>query len=65
MNILMIDELSTVSSNLWTNTDWRLGEIFRMIPEKAFAGLSIMTVADLEENFYFHEFLIRLIRNIY
>ena len=61
----MIDELSKVSYNLWTNIDWRLGEIFRMIPEKAFAGLSIMIVADLGENFYFHEFLIRLIRNIY
>ena len=36
-----------VSSNLWTDIDSRLGEIFMMIPEKSFAGLSVMTVADL------------------
>ena len=46
-----------VSSNLWTNIDSRLGEIFMIIPEKAFAGLSVMMVTDLlqlppaEENF--------------
>ena len=36
-----------VSSDLWTDIDPRLGEIFMMIPEIAFAGLSVMTVADL------------------
>ena len=36
-----------VSNNLWTDIDSRLGEIFMMIPEKVFAGLSVMTVADL------------------
>ena len=36
-----------VSSDLWTDIDSRLGELFMMIPEKAFAGLSVMTVADL------------------
>ena len=36
-----------VSSDLLTDIDSRLGEISTMIPEKAFAGLSAMTVADL------------------
>ena len=36
-----------VSSDLWTDIDSRLGEIFMMIPEKTFAALSVMTVADL------------------
>ena len=44
---LVADELSTVISDLWTNTDSRLGEIFMFIPENTFAGLSGMTVADL------------------
>ena len=47
MKLLIIDELSMVSNNLWTDIDSRLGEIFMMIPEKVFAGLSVMTVADL------------------
>ena len=53
-----------VSSDLWTDTDSRLGKIFMMFPEKAFAGLSVLTVADLlnylqsEENLYF---LIRIV----
>ena len=47
MKFLIIDELSMVSSDLSTDIDSRLGEIFMMIPEKAFAGLSVMTVADL------------------
>ena len=38
-----------VSSDLWTDIDAKLGEILMMIPEKAFAGLSVMTVADLLE----------------
>ena len=35
------------SSDLWTAIDSRLWEIFMMIPEKPFAGYSVMTVADL------------------
>ena len=35
-----------ISSDLWTDIDSRLGEIFMMISEKAFVGLSVMTVAD-------------------
>ena len=44
---LIIDELSMVSSDLWADINSRLGEIFAMIPQEAFAGLSVMTVADL------------------
>ena len=47
MKLLIIDELSMVSSDLWTDIDSRLGEISLMIPEKALAGLSVMAVADL------------------
>ena len=47
VKFLIIDELSTVSSDLWTDIDSRLGEIFMAIRQKAFAGLSVMTVADL------------------
>ena len=36
-----------VSTDLWTDIDSRLGEIFMTIPEKSFTGLSVMTVADL------------------
>ena len=46
VKFLIIDELSIVSSDLCTDIDSRLGEIF-MIPEKAFAGLSVVIVADL------------------
>ena len=46
VKFLIIDELSMVSSDLCTVIDSRLGEIF-MIPEKAFAGLSVVIVADL------------------
>ena len=34
-----------VPSDLWTDVDSRLGEVF-MIPIKTFGGLSVMTVAD-------------------
>ena len=68
MKFLIIDELSVVSSNLWTDTDSRLGEIFMMFPEKAFAGLSLLTVADLLQLppvrgklTYFLNFLIRIV----
>ena len=46
VKFLIIDELSMVSSDLWTDIDSRLEEIFMMIPEKAFAGLSVMIVAE-------------------
>ena len=36
-----------LSRDLWTDIDSRLGEIFLMIPEKEFAGPSVMTVVDL------------------
>ena len=36
-----------VSSDSWTDIDSVLGEIFMMIPKKAFLGLSVITVADL------------------
>ena len=35
-----------VSSDIWTDIDSRLGQIL-MIREKAFAGLSVMTVVGL------------------
>ena len=47
MKFLIIVELSMVSSDLWTDIDSKLGEIFMMFPEKAFAGLSVMNAADL------------------
>ena len=47
MKFLIIDELSIASSHLWTDIDSSLGEIFMMIPKKAFTGLSVITVAKL------------------
>ena len=47
VKLLIMDELFTVSSDLWTDIDSSLREIFMMIPEKAFAGLSVFNVADL------------------
>ena len=44
---LTIDEVWMSSSDIWTIIDSRLGEIFMMISEKAFAVLSVITVADL------------------
>ena len=43
---LIIDELSMVSSDLWVDIDSRLQEIFMIIIEKTFAGLSVMTIGD-------------------
>ena len=43
---LVIDELSMVSSELWTDVDSRLREMFMMIPAKAYAGFSVIIVAD-------------------
>ena len=67
VKLLIIDELSMVSSDLWKGIGSRLHEIFMMIPEKAHAGLSVMTVADLlqylqsEENLYFLNFPIKIV----
>ena len=36
-----------VLNDLWIDIDWWLEEIFMMIPEITFAGLSVMMVADL------------------
>ena len=47
VKLLIIDGLSIVSSDLWTDIDSKLKEMFMMIPEIAFAGLSAMSVADL------------------
>ena len=46
VKFLIIDELSIVSSDLWIDIDLSLEKIFMMIPEKAFAGLSVMTAGD-------------------
>ena len=46
VKFLIIDELSMVSSDLWVDINSRLQEIFMVIIEKAFAGLSVMTVGD-------------------
>ena len=43
---LIRDELPMSLSDLWTNIDSRLGEVFMTILQNAFAGLSVITVAD-------------------
>ena len=40
--------------------DLRFGETFMMIPDKAFAGLSVLTITD-KENLYFLNFLIMIV----
>lgn len=47
MKFLIIDKVSMVSSDLSTDIDSRLEEIFTIIVEKEFGSLSSMTVADL------------------
>ena len=62
LKFLIIDELSMVSSDLWTNIDSRLREIFMAIPGKTFPGLSVMAVAELLQlppvrtNLFFSQF---------
>ena len=46
VKFLIIDELSTVSSDLWIDINSRLEEVLMIIPEKAFASFSVMTVSD-------------------
>ena len=43
---LITDERPMLLSDLWTNIDSRLGEVFMTILQNAFAGLSVTTVAD-------------------
>ena len=47
-----------VSNDLWTDADSRLRDKFMMIPEKAFAGFWVMTVAYLLQltKFIFSQF---------
>lgn len=47
MKFLIIDEVSMASSDLWIDIDSWFEEIFLMVPLKAFAGVSVMTVAVL------------------
>ena len=47
LKLLIKYELSTVLVELWIDIVSRVGEIFIMIPEKAFTGLAIMTLADM------------------
>ena len=49
MTFLIIDELSMISRDLCAGTNSRLRKIFMMISEKAFVGLSVMTVVNLLE----------------
>ena len=36
-----------ISTDLWADINSRFGEIFKMVPEKVFPSISVMTVADL------------------
>ena len=62
MKLLIIVEFSV---------DSRLGEIFMIIPKKAFDGLSVMAVADLLQlpsvtgRLTFSQFLMRIVCNIH
>ena len=47
MKFIITDGLSKVLSDLWADIDSRLEELCMRIPEKAFAGLLVMIVADL------------------
>ena len=47
--LLIIDEFSMVWSDLWADIDSRMEETFMMIPEIAFVGIPVMTVADFLE----------------
>ena len=47
LKLLIKYELSTVLVELWIDIVSRVGEIFIMIPGKAFTGLAVMTLADL------------------
>ena len=49
INLFKVNELSMVTSDLWIDINSRLEEIFMMIPENTFDGLSIITVADFPQ----------------
>ena len=42
----MIDEISIVSSDLWTEIDARFSEVFSASIELPFAGLSVVVIGD-------------------
>ena len=42
VKILIINELSLVSIDLWADIDSRLGDVFMTVPKKPFADLSDM-----------------------
>ena len=42
----MMDEVSMVSSDLWSEIDARLSEIFLLSIELPFAGLSVVVIGD-------------------
>ena len=46
VKFLITHEISMASSDLWTDSDSNLGGIFMMIPKRAFAFHSVMTVDD-------------------
>ena len=56
-----------VSSDLWTDLNSKLGEVFMMIPKKNFLVfyLTFFNSLYLEKNLHFHNFLIRIVQNIY
>ena len=67
VKFLIIDKLFMVSSDLWNDINSRLEEIFMMVPEKAFTGLSVMTLGHFLQpppvivKFTFSQFLIRIV----
>ena len=67
VKFLIIDKLFMISSDLWNDINSRLEEIFMMVPEKAFTGLSVMTVGHFLQlppvivKFTFSQFLIRIV----
>ena len=67
VKFLIIDKLFMVSSDLWNDINSRLEEIFMMVPEKAFTGLSVMTLGHFLQlppvivKFTFFQFLIRIV----
>ena len=46
VKVLMMDEVSMVSSDLWSEIDARLSEIFLLSIELPFAGLSVVVIGD-------------------
>ena len=64
---MIIDErpmVLTTDIGSWTGIDSRLEETFRMVPEKAFCVLSVMTVGEILRLYYIHDFLEEIVRNV-